>query len=249
VSEPLVSVVMIVRNGERFLPSAIDTVLTQDYRPLEIIVVDGQSTDSTPLIAASYPEVRLLSQAGRGVADAYNVGIEAASGELIAFLSHDDLWTPSKVSAQVRYLMAHPDVQYCVARVRFFLEAGCAPPHGFKPELLVGDHVGFIMETLMARRGVFQTVGRFDPALSVANDTDWFARAKDAGVPMAVVPEVLLLKRLHGTNLTANTLVVERELIEVIKHSFKRQRGGRGRGDGGDGPSRDAEPSGPPSGS
>jgi glycosyltransferase involved in cell wall biosynthesis len=216
---------MIVRNGERFLASAIDSVRAQDYRPLEIIVVDGQSTDSTPAIATSFPEVRLIPQTGRGVADAYNVGVEAARGELVAFLSHDDLWTPDKLSVQAEHLRAHPDIQYCVARVKFFLEDGSSPPPGFKRHLLVGDHVGFIMETLMARRSVLRAVGGFDPALSVANDTDWFARAKDAEVPMAVIPKVLLMKRLHGTNLTGNSLVVQRELMEVVKQSLKRQRG------------------------
>jgi hypothetical protein len=111
--------------------------------------------------------------------------------------------------------------------VRFLLEKGCSPPPGFKRHLLVGDHVGFIMETLVARRSVLRAVGGFDPALSVANDTDWFARAKDAEVPMAVIPKVLLMKRLHGTNLTGNSLVVQRELMEVVKQSLKRQRGRR----------------------
>jgi glycosyltransferase involved in cell wall biosynthesis len=224
VSNPLVSVVMIVRNGERFLEAAIDSVRAQSYRPLEIIVVDGQSTDSTSTIARSFPEVELISQTGRGVADAYNVGIEAARGELVAFLSHDDLWTPDKLGVQVEYLRAHPDIQYCVARVTFFLEEGCSPPRAFKRDLLAGDHVGFIMETLVARRSVFRVVGGFDPLRSVSEDTDWFARAKDAGVSMAVIPKVLLMKRLHETNLTRDAPLVRRELMEVIKQSIKRQR-------------------------
>src|SRR5262249_47540138 len=152
---PLVSVVMIVRNGERFLASAIRSVLAQDYRPLDVVVVDGQSTDSTVAVAARFPDVRLIHQEGRGVAGAYDVGIAAARGELVAFLSHDDLWTPDKVSTQVSLLQAQPAIQYCVARARFFLEEGAALPRGFKRELLAGDHVGFIMETLMARKSVF----------------------------------------------------------------------------------------------
>src|SRR5262249_34206604 len=119
---PLVSVVMIVRNGERFLASAIRSVLAQDYRPLDVVVGDGQSTDSTVAVAARFPDVRLILQEGRGVADAYNVGIAAARGELVAFLSHDDLWTPDKVSTQVALLQAQPAIQYCVARAKFFLE-------------------------------------------------------------------------------------------------------------------------------
>ena len=223
-NHPLVSVVMIVKNGERFLAAAIGSVLAQDYRPLDVIVVDGQSTDSTAAVAARCPEVRLIRQVGHGVADAYNVGIGAAQGDPIAFLSHDDLWTPDKVSTQVSYLLQHPDIQYCIARAKFFLEEGVPVPSGFKRELLDGDHVAFIMETLMARKSVFDAVGGLDTALSVSNDTDWFARAKDARIPMAVIPKVLLMKRIHDTNTASNTRVVHRELIEVVKGSLRRQK-------------------------
>ncbi len=221
---PLVSVIIIVRNGERFLGSAIDSVIAQDFRPVEIIVVDGQSTDRTAEIAASYADVRLIRQEGRGVADAYNLGIASSKGEMIAFLSHDDLWTSDKLETQVAFLVGHPDVQYCVARVKFFLEEGAAVPPGFKRELLEGDHVGFIMETLVARKSLFLTFGSLDPRLSIANDTDWFARAKDAHIPMAVIPQVLLHKRIHGTNTASDAKVVNRELLDVIKQSLRRQK-------------------------
>ena len=223
-NNPPVSVVMIVRNGERFLAQALHSVRAQEYRPLEIIVVDGQSTDRTAEIATSFPEVRLTRQTGRGIADAYNQGITSAQGEIIAFLSHDDLWTPDKLSTQVQYLTEHPETQYCVARVKFFLEEGASVPPGFKRELLEGDHVGFIMETLVARKSLFTTFGMLDARLSISNDTDWFARAKDARIPMAVIPRVLLQKRIHGTNTASNVDVVNKELLEVIKQSLRRRK-------------------------
>jgi glycosyltransferase involved in cell wall biosynthesis len=226
VNRPLASVIMPVRNGERFLSQAIESVLGQSYRPIEIVLVDGQSTDRTAAIARSYPEVRYLQQADRSVGRAYNMGIEAASGDFLAFLSHDDLWTPDKLGTQIDYLIGHPETLYTVARAEFFLEPGCAPPAGFRPGLLQRDWPAFIMETLVARREAFRRVGMLDPELSSAEDVDWFARARDLGMPMAVIDRVLLRKRIHERN---NSLVVAentRNLLAALRRSVARKRGG-----------------------
>jgi len=224
VADPAVSVIMAVKNGARFLGAAIDSVLAQDYRPVEVVVVEEGSVDDTVSIARSYPAVRVVSQVGTGIASAYNTGIDVTCGDLLAFLSSDDLWTPDKLSAQVRYLRARPPVQYVTARVRFFLEPGCAVPPGFKPGLLEGDHVGHIMETLLARRQVFDLVGRFDPRLSTGEDIDWFSRAIDLGVCTAVVERVLLHKRVHDKNLSLNDAESNRNLLAVVKRSLDRRR-------------------------
>lgn len=91
-NKPLVSVIIAVKNGERYLTSAIKSALAQEGSwPIEIIVVDGQSNDRTFQIAQSFGLVRFIRQVNKGVSDAYNVGIDAAKGEFLAFLSHDDL--------------------------------------------------------------------------------------------------------------------------------------------------------------
>ena len=102
-ANPLVTVIIIVRNGERFLEQAIQSVLAQTYNPLELIVVDGRSQDRTAQIAQSFAEVRYVQQINKGVSDAYNLGIAEATGELIAFLSHDDLWTSDKLDIPNHY--------------------------------------------------------------------------------------------------------------------------------------------------
>ena len=135
-ARPLVSVILPVKNGERFLAQAINSVLEQDYRPLEIVVVDGQSTDASAAIAQSFELVRYVFQQGElGLGRARNLGIEAARGELIAFINSDDLWAPHKLSVQVDYLARHPEVQFTITRASFFLEPGCDIPPGFRSEL------------------------------------------------------------------------------------------------------------------
>jgi glycosyltransferase involved in cell wall biosynthesis len=222
--EPLVSVVIAVRNGERFLPAAIQSVLAQGWRPLEILVVDGHSTDGTAAIAHSYPEIRYVLQANRGVADAYNTGIAAAQGEFVAFLSHDDLWTPDKLRSQMAYMLDHPEVRYTVARVKFFHEPGAPLPAGFRRKLLEGDHLAYIMETLLARKAAFKEVGGFDTGLTSGEDVDWFARARDTQTAHEVIPKVLLYKRVHDANLSLCDPATNQILLQVLRRSIRRKR-------------------------
>jgi glycosyltransferase involved in cell wall biosynthesis len=222
----LITVIMAVKNGERFLSPAIQSVLAQESYNIEILLIDGQSHDRTAEIARSYPQIRYIYQSNQGIANAYNLGIEHADGDIIAFLSHDDLWTPDKLSVQVGYLLSHPEIQYTIAHVKFFLEPGYTLPPGFRPHLLAGEHVGQIMETLVARREVFATVGEFNPQLSTAEDVDWFARASDLKIPMAVLDKVLLHKRVHDTNLSLNAPENTRNLLAALRASMQRKRSG-----------------------
>jgi len=219
----LVSVILAVKNGEKYLSSAIESVLQQDYRNYELILIDGNSKDRTEAIARSY-QLRYVRQQGTGIADAYNLGINEARGEHIAFISHDDRWTPDKLSTQLSYLQQHPELEFCVALVKFFLEPGADLPAGFRPELLTGEHAGFIMETLMARREVFATVGSFNCDYHVAEDVDWYSRAKDAKIAHEVVRQVLLHKRVHSQNTSLTSSVNNQNLLKILRQSIARKR-------------------------
>ncbi|MBI4573499.1 MAG: glycosyltransferase family 2 protein, partial [candidate division NC10 bacterium] len=107
---PLVSVILPVYNGERFLAAAIASILAQDYQPIEVIVVDDGSTDGTAAIARSFQGVRYLYQPNQGPAFARNAGIAVARGAFIAFLDADDLMVPTRLSVQAGYLLAHPEI-------------------------------------------------------------------------------------------------------------------------------------------
>jgi glycosyltransferase involved in cell wall biosynthesis len=220
----LVSVIMIVKNGERFIREAIQSILKQDYNPVEIIVIDGDSTDHTADIARSYHEISVIAQTEPGIAQAYNQGIDAAKGNFIAFLSHDDLWTDDKLSTQMKFMLEHPQILYSLAHLKYFLEPGCRIPPGFKNELLIGDHPGFIMETLLARKEVFDRIGKLDSVFRIANDTDWFTRAKDMKIPAHVLPQVLLKKRIHDHNASAASPQLQKDLLLSIHQSIKRRR-------------------------
>ena len=223
-SDPLVSVIIPVYNGARYLRAALESVFAQTYRPLEVIVVDDGSVDDSGDIAQSFPEVRYVRQDNQGVAAARNNAIDAARGEFFAFLDQDDLWTPEKLRLQIGHLLSHPDLGYTLTHQQFFLDPGATLPAWFRKELLASIHTGWVLGTLVVRRTVFETVGNFATGYSAANDSDWFFRAKAAGIPMAVVPELLLLKRIHGANDSGRSKEILSELLKVVKTSLDRQR-------------------------
>ncbi|MBD2459422.1 glycosyltransferase [Oscillatoria sp. FACHB-1407] len=221
---PQVSVVIPVKNGERYLRTAIESVLNQTYSASEIIVVDDQSTDDTLNIAQSYTNVQCVAGPGLGSAAAYNQGITAATGELIAFLDHDDYWASDKLAVQISYLISHPEVQYAIAEMQLFLEPGHPIPPGLRPELLEKPVVAPLPGTLMARKTVFEQVGLFNPTLNTAEDVDWFARCHDAQIVGATIPQVLLHKRVHQTNLSFNATNNNQNLLKVLRASIQRKR-------------------------
>lgn len=220
----LVSAVIPVYNGGRFLYPALRSVIKQDYKPFEVIVVDDGSTDQSSSIARSFSNVRCIYQTNRGNAAARNAGIEASKGDLIAFLDQDDLWTPSKLTVQAHHMMTNPGLFYTVARLQMFLEEGCEPPSWFKKELLQGDHVGYSPGTLMARRSAFDIIGKFNTDLSMASDVEWFAKAKDKKVPMGVVQEVLLKYRIHNANQSSRASAYHSEMLKIISETIRRQQ-------------------------
>ena len=103
---PLVSIVMAVKDGERFIAQGLDSIRAQTYERHETLVVDGASQDRSVEIAQRYSQVRVIPQTGTGFSGAWNEGIEAARGDLIAILDSDDVWEPRKLERQVEVRVA-----------------------------------------------------------------------------------------------------------------------------------------------
>ncbi len=222
-----VSLVIAVKNGERFIAETLQSVMQQTQAPIEILVVDGQSSDASVRIARSFPSVRVLAQQSRGFAAAWNEGIAAARGDLIAIVDSDDRWQPQKLELQTASLRASPELGYVVAHARFFLEPGDQPPPGFNTALLEGSHPGYFPSNLLARRSLFEDVGRFDSQYGIGSDVEWFKRVRDRQVPHRLLPEVLLERRVHAGNLSyhpPDKASFNHQLLKLLKHSIDRTR-------------------------
>ena len=224
-NQPLVSVIVPVYNGERFLSATLKSILDQDYRPLEVLVIDDGSTDGTAAVAQSFAEIRYVYQSNHGVAVARNTGLEAARGEYIAFLDADDLWAPHKLSLQLDYHHQHPEVDCSFVGLVNFLEDGVEPPLWLRDNQSEAGRPDYSPCTLLARKSVFDLVGLFDTSFRVGEDTEWFARAVDGGVKMGMLPDVLVRRRIHGANLSYESPTVRRGvLMKILKASIDRKR-------------------------
>jgi glycosyltransferase involved in cell wall biosynthesis len=211
-----VSAVVAVYNRERHLREALDSILGQHYRPLEIVVVDDGSTDGTARIARSYHAVRYLYQDNLGPAAARNAGVAAARGALLAFLDSDDVWTADKLSRQVGFLVANPSIGYCLSRMQEFGAERPAPEGQ--------PRIASVPSALVVRREVFDGIGGFDPSYRVGEDVDWFFRAREACVAFAILPEVLLRRRIHAASVTAHTGWSAQPVPRIVKAALDRRR-------------------------
>lgn len=223
-SQALVTVITVVRNGAAYLHQALTSISQQTYAPIEVVVVVGRSTDNTASIARSFPGIKVIDQEQTGLANARNLGIAAAQGSYIAFLDHDDWWHPTKLARQMAQHERQPEALYSLAQMIFCREPDTSLPLGITPQSIREPRIAGTPSALMARRALFEQMGGFDPQYTIACDADWFARMRDHHIPMAVMPETLVYKRLHGANLSYNTSLNRREMFLVAYQSTVRQR-------------------------
>lgn len=197
-----VSVVIPVRDGERYLGEAIQSVLGQTRAALEVIVVDNGSRDKSREIASGFGGiVRVIDEAAPGAARARNAGVAIASGELIAFVDADDLWEPSKLACQVEILSAQPEIDLVFAMVRDFVSPELTDQQKAGMSLRSGAYSGLLPSTMLARARAFGAAGLF-PDVAVGEFIAWYGLAQTAGLKGHLIPDVLVHRRIHLRNTT-----------------------------------------------
>lgn len=117
-----VAVIIPLYNGAKWIREALDSVSSQDMSPNEIVVVDDGSTDSSPELVRSYPNVKLLNNLGKGSSIARNMGLQHTDSEYVAFLDQDDTWHPSHLRTLVESLEDHPEANTAVSLASCFTE-------------------------------------------------------------------------------------------------------------------------------
>ncbi|MCX6624959.1 MAG: glycosyltransferase family A protein [Acidobacteria bacterium] len=218
----LVSVVIPVRNGEQFLEQTLRSILSQQYEPLEIWIVDDGSTDRTRELALSFPApIRYVYEELGSPSLARNVALGQAKGDFVAFLDADDLWTSGHLCHLTAALAADPGAGFAQGRIRNFRwspkEAAsyCSPVYRF-----------CILSCAVYRRAVFEQAGLLDGTLRFGEDTDFHIRCWEQGIRKAAVKEVSLLYRRHGGNMTARKSLQELGIVQVFKRRRDRIQSG-----------------------
>ena len=183
---PEVSVVMAAKDYARFLPEAVGSVLAQTFEDWELVIVDDGSADGTAEVVMPYladARIRYFRSDSLGQSRAKNLGIGFARGEFIAFLDADDAWFPTKLAEQVALMRVAPEVGVTYTQRELIGETGASL--GFRTDTLPGGRVlpamflqNFVcFSSALVRRGVFEHVGLFDPALDLSIDYDLWLRA------------------------------------------------------------------------
>jgi hypothetical protein len=222
-ANPLISVIIPVYNGERFIEKAIANICSQKYPAMEIIVVDDGSTDATARLVNHFDlDIRYFRQDNQGPASARNRGLKDASGEFVLFLDVDDYWPENNIQR----LVAHISEDESLGVVRGYAQV-VEDNLGEKQTTFCGnpresfaDYIG----AAIYRKHVFNTVGLFDPGLLFGEDTDWYVRARECHIKIKRIEEVTLYVRRHGGNMTEGKSLVELNTLHVFKKALDRRR-------------------------
>ena len=220
-----VSVIIPCYNTARYLAEALTSACRQAPPPWEVIVVDDGSTDDSAAIAEFFgAPVRCERRPHLGIGAARNHGLACATGDVVAFLDADDVWTADSVSARAALLEADPDLGGAGGRTEQFISPEL--PDDVRQRLVCPPETSAarVAGALLIRRRVFDQVGTFDPSLALGETIDWIARADAANVTMRLVDTVVLRRRIHDSNTGVSLSHQRGDYLRVLKASLDRKR-------------------------
>ncbi len=221
----IISIIIPVFNAERYLAEAIESVLMQTVKPLEIIVVNDGSTDESEKVANTFKnDICYLLQENKGASAARNLGINLAKGSLLAFLDADDFWVSNKLEEQLRALEKNPELDMVFGNVEQFVspELDAENINRLRSELKIIP--GYLVGTMLIKRESFQQVGPFKENLQLAEFIDWFSRVKEMKLHYKTLQEVVLKRRIHTTNQGLYKRQHMKDYTRVLKAALDRRR-------------------------
>jgi glycosyltransferase involved in cell wall biosynthesis len=231
-TQMLVSVIIATYNRSKTIERAVNSVLAQSWKAIEVIVVDDGSTDGTAHLLAKYGnKIRVISQRNQGAGAARNTGIKAASGEIISFLDSDDSWLPEKAERQVKLLLRTESsgVKCCICNatmlfgtgmVSSFTTAGLHPKQRegvwTNPAEVLTMNFLFFNQVVAVRREVLEQSGYFREDLRIMEDYDLALRLSLIG-PWAFIADPLVVWHEDaGSGLSRNL-----SQLEICRHTFQ----------------------------
>ena len=226
VTPPLISCVVPVFNGERFLTEALESIFAQTYRPIEVLVVDDGSTDGTADVLARFADrIEVIRQENAGPAASRNRGLAAATGAFVAFQDADDIWLPEKLELQMECLAAQPEAALCTCLIQNFWVPELS---GEAEQLRATEHARprvASWQGVLAKREVFGEVGNMDSEIPQNDAREWMHRARTMGVGIAHVDKVLVQRRVHPDNWSRHRGKLEPELVlRLAERALARRR-------------------------
>lgn len=202
-----ISVITAVFNNCGTIADALDSILSQTHDEVEIIVIDGGSTDGTFEVLQAYADriAVLVSEPDRGIYDALNKGLARATGEIVGFLHSDDVFADAQVLTRISGVFSASDVDAVYGDLEYVKKSA--------PEVVVrywksGEYSAGKLRhgwmpphpTFYVKRAVYERLGGFDLSYRIAADYDCMLRFLSSGIQAAYVPHVLVKMRLGGAS-------------------------------------------------
>jgi glycosyltransferase involved in cell wall biosynthesis len=209
--DPLVSIVTVVYNGEKYIERTIQSVLQQTYSPIEYIIIDGGSKDKTISIIKKYDEqiAHWISEPDKGISDAFNKGIQACQGEIIGIINADDWYEPDAVEKIVKTIGEY-DIAY--GKIVYWrnnkIDKISPADHTLLPREMSVNHMG-----VFVRKSAYERWGMFDTTLKYAMDYDLLLRFFLGGAKYVYVDEIIANMQWGG--------ISDSRWIEAVKEVYR----------------------------
>ena len=223
---PLISVVLPVYNGKKYLAEAIESVLMQTFVDFELIMIDDGSKDGSQDILIDYqmrdPRIRVIIRENRGLSITLNESIDIARGEWIARMDQDDIALPERFKKQLDRL-DKTGADICGSWVRFFgtsdnrILKHAVSDEAIKKELLFCS--AFAHPTVIMKTSKIKSL-HYNSRWDKAEDYELWVRAVSAGWKMTNIPEVLLMYRQHNSQISTKSLVLQQKLTQKIRKIY-----------------------------
>lgn len=226
-SNPKVSVIVPCHNAADYLKDALESLLSQQPPPWEVIVVDDGSSDASAAIAESFgPPVHCHRQHNQGIAATRNKGLSLAKGELLAFLDADDLWPEGSLATRLQKLAEDPRLDGVFGQVEAFASPELSAEERSRLHVPVGVLAGRVAGAMLLQRKAFERVGGFDIGFTVGETMDWVARAEESGIVLGQLDQVVVRRRIHSTNTVRKAESLKSDYLRLLRASLARRRTG-----------------------
>jgi len=221
----LISVIIPVYNCERYLSEAIESVLAQTYRPIEVIIIDDGSTDRTAQVALRYePEITYLYQPNAGSSAARNQGVRLSRGSYLAFHDADDTWKKNKLALQMQVFLDDPQVDAVFGHIKQFYSPDL--DEDTRKRIVCPENLmpGYLCTTMLVKREVFFHVGFFQTRWEIGENMNWIIRAREVGLKMVMLPDLMYYRRLHAENKGLRLKNKQQQRLYILKAALDQRR-------------------------
>lgn len=221
----LISVIIPTYNSANYISESINSILSQSFNNVEIIIVDDGSTDDTKqIVSKTDKRIYYYSQEHKGISAALNKAVKLSNSSFLSFLDADDLWYPNKLELQLSFLLNNQDIDMVFGHVVHFIS-----PELSREEM---DHVkcpqnampGYSRSAMLIRKESYLQAGSFSEKYSVGEFIEWYSRAQEIGLKSYLLSDLVLKRRIHKQNTTMNNNRLGSDYAKLLKVAIDRKR-------------------------